>query len=219
MSDLACSAIVMAALLACHDKPQTASWLAAVVELCHHVLWSSACLGLGRAQCIALPRSCALHALIPPLTAVFSPPANSDLLELVLSTTYSGRKRLFICPTVVPHRLAVRRWRTSDRPVVSGASVCAHRSRSSFLVGHLALLQPGPPIHPIRSTHPSDSRYSCALVSPGLACCEAREIGARGPPLPVTCAKHARSPAHSGSAHSKFFRHDKRPDIGTFGEM
>jgi len=70
---------------------------------------SSAFLGLGRAQCIALPRSCALHALIPPLTAVFSPPANSDLLELVLSTTYSGRKRLFICPTVVPHRLAVRR--------------------------------------------------------------------------------------------------------------
>jgi len=54
-------------LLACHDKPQTASWLEAVVELCHHVLWSSACLGLGRAQCIALPRSCALDALIPPL--------------------------------------------------------------------------------------------------------------------------------------------------------
>ena len=31
---------------------------------------SSACLGLGRAQCIALPRSGALDALIAPLTAV-----------------------------------------------------------------------------------------------------------------------------------------------------
>ena len=39
MSDLGSSVIVMAALLACHDKPQTASWLEAVVELCHDVLW------------------------------------------------------------------------------------------------------------------------------------------------------------------------------------
>ena len=39
MSDLGSRAIVMAAFLACHDKPQTASWLEAVVELCHHVLW------------------------------------------------------------------------------------------------------------------------------------------------------------------------------------
>ena len=36
MSDLGSRAIMMAALLACHDKPQTASWL---VELCHQVLW------------------------------------------------------------------------------------------------------------------------------------------------------------------------------------
>ena len=166
MSDLGSRAIVMAAFLVCHDKPQTASWLEAVVELCHHVLWmgewtgvhppldgqlrnapplallacwplhsrtadllravhvqasclqpltawnrqtraaeqlecsvyracqlgvgggppaavelaerrSSACLGLGRAQCIALPRSGALDALIPPLTAVFSQAANT----------------------------------------------------------------------------------------------------------------------------------------------
>ena len=39
MSDLGSRAIVMAGVLACHDKPQTASWLEAVVELCHHVLW------------------------------------------------------------------------------------------------------------------------------------------------------------------------------------
>ena len=32
-------AIVMAACQLTHDKPQTASWLEAVVELCHHVLW------------------------------------------------------------------------------------------------------------------------------------------------------------------------------------
>jgi len=36
---------------------------------------SSACLGLGRAQCIAMPRSGALDVLIPPLTAVFRQPA------------------------------------------------------------------------------------------------------------------------------------------------
>ena len=166
MSDLRSRAIVMAALLACHDKPQTASWLEAVGELCHHVLWtgewtgvrppwdgqlrnapplallafwplhgrtadllravhvqasclqpltawnrqtraaeqleccacracqrgvggdppaavelaerrSSACRGLSRAQCIALPRSCALDALIAPLRAVYREPANS----------------------------------------------------------------------------------------------------------------------------------------------
>ena len=39
MSDLGSRAIVMAAFLACHDKPQPASWLEAVVELCHEVLW------------------------------------------------------------------------------------------------------------------------------------------------------------------------------------
>ena len=39
MSDLGSRAIVMAGVLACHDKSQTASWLEAVVELCHHVLW------------------------------------------------------------------------------------------------------------------------------------------------------------------------------------
>ena len=39
MSDLGSRAIVMAAFFMCHDKPQTASWLEAVVELCHHVLW------------------------------------------------------------------------------------------------------------------------------------------------------------------------------------
>ena len=161
MSDLGSRAIVMAALQESHDKPTTASWLEAVVELCHHVLWmgewtgvhppldgqlrnapplallacwplhgrtadllravhvqasylqpltawnrqtraaeqleccscracqrgvgggppaavelaerrSSACFGLGRAQCIAMPRSGALDALIPSLTAVFS---------------------------------------------------------------------------------------------------------------------------------------------------
>ena len=33
---------------------------------------SSACFGLGRAQCVAMPRSGALDALIPSLTAVFS---------------------------------------------------------------------------------------------------------------------------------------------------
>ena len=166
MSDLGSRAIVMAALLACHDKPQTASWLEAVVELCHHVLWmgewmgvhppgrdgsamlrqwallacwplhgrtadllravhvqasylqpltawnrqtraaeqleccscracqrgvgggppaavelaerrSSACLGLGRAQCITLRRSCKLDALIAPMRAVYRQPANS----------------------------------------------------------------------------------------------------------------------------------------------
>ena len=166
MSDLGSRAIVMAAFFMCHDKPQNASWLEAVVELCHHVLWmgewtgvhppldgqlrnapplallacwplhgrtadllravhvqasylqpltawnrqtraaeqleccagracqrgvgggppaavelaerrSSACLGLGRAQCIALPRSCALDALIPPLRTVYRQCANS----------------------------------------------------------------------------------------------------------------------------------------------
>ena len=39
MSDLGSRAIVMANFFVCHDKPQTVSWLAAVVELCHHVLW------------------------------------------------------------------------------------------------------------------------------------------------------------------------------------
>jgi len=39
MSDLGSRAIVMADVLACHDKPQTVSWLEAVVELCHQVLW------------------------------------------------------------------------------------------------------------------------------------------------------------------------------------
>ena len=39
MSTLGSRAIVMADVLACHDKPQTASWLEAVVQLCHHVLW------------------------------------------------------------------------------------------------------------------------------------------------------------------------------------
>jgi len=39
MSDLGSRAIVMADVLVCHDKPQTASWLEAVVELCHQVLW------------------------------------------------------------------------------------------------------------------------------------------------------------------------------------
>ena len=166
MSDLGSHAIVMAACQLTHDKPQTVSWLEAVVELCHHVLWmgewtgvhppwdgqlrnapplallaswplhgrtadllravhvqasylqpltawnrqtraaeqleccscracqrgvkggppaavelaerrSSACLGLGRAQCIAMPRSGALDVLIPPLTAVFREPVNT----------------------------------------------------------------------------------------------------------------------------------------------
>ena len=166
MSDLGSRAIVMAALQESHDKPQTASWLEAVVELCHHVLWmgewtgvrppwdgqlrnapplallacwplhgrtvdllravhvqasclqplaawnrqtraeeqleccscracqhgvggglpaavelaerrSSACLGLGRAQSIALPRSCKLDALIAPMRAVYRQTANS----------------------------------------------------------------------------------------------------------------------------------------------
>ena len=166
MSDRGSRAIVMAAFLACHDKPQTASWLEAVVELCHHVLWmgewtgvhppwdgqlrnapplallacwplrgrtadllravhvqasylqplaawnrqtraveqleccsdracqrgvgagppaavelaerrSSACLGLGRAQYIALPRSCAQDALMPALMTVFRQRANT----------------------------------------------------------------------------------------------------------------------------------------------
>ena len=39
VSDLGSRAIVMADGCGCHDKPQTALWLAAVVELCHHVLW------------------------------------------------------------------------------------------------------------------------------------------------------------------------------------
>ena len=166
MSDLGSRAIVMAALQESHDKPTTASWLEAVVELCHHVLWmgewtgvhppldgqlrnapplallacwplhgrtadllravhvqasclqplaarnrqtraeeqleccscracqrgvgggppaavelakrrSSACLGLCRAQCIALPRSCAQDSLMPPLTTVYRQGANS----------------------------------------------------------------------------------------------------------------------------------------------
>ena len=166
MSDVGSRAIVMADFLACYDNPQTSSWLEAVVELCHNVLWmgewtgvrpprdgqlrnapplalpacwpshgrtadllravhvqascmqplaawnrnlraekrleccacsacqrgvggdlpaavelaerrSLACLGLGRAQCIALPHSCALDALVPPLTAVYMQTTNS----------------------------------------------------------------------------------------------------------------------------------------------
>ena len=166
MSDLGSRAIVMAAFLACYDKPQTSSWLKAVVELCHYVLWTgewtgvrppldgqlrnapplallacwplqgrtadllravhvqvpclqllaawyrnlraaeqleccasracergvegdpqaavepaerriSACLGLVRAECIAMPRTCALDGLLPPLRSVFRQPANS----------------------------------------------------------------------------------------------------------------------------------------------
>ena len=47
---------------------------------------SSACLGLGRAQCIAMPRSGALDVLIPPLTAVFREPANSTWGRVVRIT-------------------------------------------------------------------------------------------------------------------------------------
>ena len=70
MSDLGSRAIVMAAFLMCHDKPQTASWLEAVVELCHQVLWmgewtgvhppgmdSSQCSAIGVACLLAIARS------------------------------------------------------------------------------------------------------------------------------------------------------------------
>ena len=51
---------------------------------------SSACLGLGRAQCIALPRSSALDALIPPLRQVF---ACVEKRALLPEKTYAAARR------------------------------------------------------------------------------------------------------------------------------
>ena len=65
MSDLGSRAIVMADVLACHDKPQTVSWLEAVVELCHQVLWMGEWTGVhppwdGPPQCSAIGVACLL---------------------------------------------------------------------------------------------------------------------------------------------------------------
>ena len=59
------------------------SWSAAPAERVNVASWRWLVRGLGRAQCIAMSRSGALHALILPLRAVFRQPANSTRLTRV----------------------------------------------------------------------------------------------------------------------------------------
>ena len=77
--DIGSRAIVMAAFLVCHDKPQTSSWLAAVVELCRHVLW------MGEWTGVHPPRDGQLRSA-PPLALLACWPLHgrsADLLRAV----------------------------------------------------------------------------------------------------------------------------------------